>query len=336
MDNSNKLFISENCWKYEVLDTPEKFRITPNKEDRKEFPEILYKFYGLDNYSVDALLYSYLYASYPNDLNDPFDSVGTLWEIHEELITKLLENSIDPKFSRERNAQEKLKQIIFSSIGIVSMGNNINNIAMWNYYNDYKGFAIEFDTKCLQTDNSLPENDKSKRYGPFQINYLDRLQTTIITDENDIDISTLYSTNVKSEYWKQEDEFRFLAEAPEGITYKIPEDKENDLKGIERRSFYDRTCIRRVFLGYKFFTPENEFANDDKNWDNLHSHLDFIVTINTGDCLKLQLLNKLFELGVEIIYTRANYKDLKLYLDARYKITKVKGNSFTFEAIQGI
>lgn len=66
-------------WKYRFNESD---RVTPFEvipKDEYPIPDTMFKFYALNDFSLDALLNGYVYATHPSEFND-------LYDCHEQLI----------------------------------------------------------------------------------------------------------------------------------------------------------------------------------------------------------------------------------------------------------
>lgn len=252
-------------WKYIVdkFDNEIKYSILPPVDFSK--PISLFKYYPLSNTSVEAFTNKYFYASHPFQFNDPYDCFKYLIEFDDNSIDyfyhffQLLYSKSEVDRLYRLNNREQLISYIrsyyfnstFSQIGILCLADNPIDIRMWAYFTNQKGFAIKFNLSKLET--ICPKNQESIQFhGPFPINY----QSKFITKRFDEDwyLSALYNTNVKSDFWKHENEFRYLITGKSGLY--IP-GHDNIEKRDNRRIFYNSDCVEEIVLGFRFFDYED-------------------------------------------------------------------------------
>jgi len=225
------------------------FEIIPDIE--RPIPETLFKLYGLNNFSIDALLNGYIYGSHPSQLNDYFDCNAQMLEFDESSIRFLLSHGaghldIDRLIVGEPNRAQKItrdtfNEIIYQKLGIISLTEDPYNLLMWSYYTNHKGFQVQFDLSKLSF----------KKHGPFPINYREELESVRIS-RDDTEVGVLMQTNLKHEGWKHENEWRVLGEKENMVS---PTLSNMDNFGCEDRKFrYDSlSVIKSVQLGIRFF-----------------------------------------------------------------------------------
>lgn len=223
--------------------------ISPNNQT---CPNSLFKFYALSENSLNALENGYLYGSHPNQLNDLFDCHTKLIEIDQfEVILDFFGTEYSEAILREQfeNNDEELlqrtsvnfREIMYRYFGIISLTSNPNNIQMWSYYNDHKGFLVEIDPEGLEFDYS----------GPFPINYRENPNTVKVSEFGTAAI--LYQSAIKDIHWQHEEEWRIIASSKEALESKGFKTLEK-LDGIPREFHYSKDAIKTVALGNRFFT----------------------------------------------------------------------------------
>ena len=95
---------------------------------------MLYKYYPLTPYNLDALKVGYFYFSKAKCLNDPFDMTFGL--LSQNIINKLYSDD-----SQKELASEKMK-----NYGVCCFSEKWNNNILWAYYaNNYSGFVVGYD-----------------------------------------------------------------------------------------------------------------------------------------------------------------------------------------------
>lgn len=221
-----------------------KFEIIP-PASHKKCPATLFKYYALNFDNVDALRKSYLYASYPEQLNDPYDCHHELIEYSikdKENIKNILSNECESELN-ETQALIRYNNRKFQHFGVISMTTQSVNTLMWAHYSKNSGFMLEFDYNKF---------DKAF-FGPFPINYTENFEA-IITNKLPYWSSFLRQTNVKSEVWKYEEEWRFIAHSKEPMHIPSIDEKDNFEKD---RKFKYNNSLKSITLGSLFFGKEN-------------------------------------------------------------------------------
>lgn len=228
--------------------------IIPNKDVLR--PKTFFKYYALTDNSVDALTNMYIYATHPNQFNDPFDcnekliefdsweDIELLWEKREwfDNIKKCypcLEDAC-------RFSAKVFKTLIYRKLGLVSLAPIYNNYLMWALYAQNSGFCVEFDVSQFPF----------RHFGPFPINYVKEIPYPIHISITGGSIAMLIQSNVKNSWWKYEDEWRLYIPNPNGFDMKsFGEDAEqfNQFGEHDRKFKYPLAALRSVILGKSFF-----------------------------------------------------------------------------------
>lgn len=271
------------CFLYKYNFESREFKVLPDKF--KPSPVTLFKYYALDNNSIDALINSYIYVSHPKQLNDIYDSSEHLLIFDDEAINmKILNESSlsdlqkkeilnDKNFLTEAN-----KEIIYSKLGIFSMTETPDNMLMWAHYTKNRGFAIEFNFEKLKNSST------GRIHGQFPMNYINNIEP-IHLSMVDFRCALLMQSNIKQKNWEYENERRLLVECRDG-DYQLPNSKFQFPDAKERKSYYlDKKAIESIWLATKFF-DEDELSFDIENnagW----------ITLNNNDNIvyKLEILS---------------------------------------------
>lgn len=231
------------------------FEVFPNEPTDK--PQVLYKLYGLSEHSIDSLIHQYIYATHPSQLNDIFDCNEELLNFDDvESIKNFLKDSIpDEKLyslikhdfdNLKTFTQRHFREKIYRKWGVFSMTGNPNNVLMWSYYGNNKGYCIEFDITKFPF----------KYYGPFPINYQPKIDALSIKRIG-IHIGIIAQCNIKDEIWKHENEWRLMIAAPDGQDMFSPNfELLKRLGGHDRKFKYPLAAIKSVALGNRFFEPD--------------------------------------------------------------------------------
>ena len=249
MKENNSIFIEYAGWKYVFNPNnhiKRKFEVIP--PEPKQPPNSLYKYFGLNKYSLDALRKGYLYASCPQELNDRFDCMSNLID-----FSNITQDQVFDFYSGFQHTKEEITQdynkfhkdfclhypvSLWAGFGIISMTNNYLNPTMWAHYaSSNHGFTVKF--KWVNFHEHI--------LGPFPINY----QKEWIPIDFRIGemISFLYMTNIKSLSWSYEDEWRFIGLRPKMSIPRFREEPEF----INNRKFqYSENAIEEIILGNMF------------------------------------------------------------------------------------
>lgn len=248
-----------NEWQYIDKSEGDKylFEVIPPASLNKTPPTTLFKYYALNCNSVDSLKNSYLYAPDFRQLNDPYDCLHQLVEYSQEdhkRLNDLFDNEWKEKHEGKGLSGDQGSKIFhyqkFNFFGIISMTTQPDNTLMWAHYAQNKGFAIELDYKKF---------DREVFLGPFPINYTNCFEPLKASNNTFNDIF-LRQTNIKSDVWDYEDEWRFLAHKKTPM--HIPGIGEKDDVKTHRK-FTHKDCLKSITLGINYFNLEQ--SSDKQN-----------------------------------------------------------------------
>lgn len=300
-----------------------------------EKPKYIFKFYALNEFSIDAFTNSYFYASHPYDLNDYLDSSPFLfwtskpldYSYYESFLGFLFPNNKQEllKFYEEDISKESLCkgyislfwEVLSNKFGVVSMTAKENNPLMWPHYTQEKGFQIKFKTEELEKSIETiiqNENGNNTYLGFIPTNYTKDLVPIDICEFPNMAIPLYYITNVKSNNWSYECEWRFiLSKENMGVPYSktgLSGREDHFIRKENRFAYYEKNLVEEITLGMNFFnTKEYEIVkisekdiqvklkNNKENW-NFES--------------QKKLLNYVFE----------NLKDKLYYSGVKYEVNE--------------
>ena len=273
-----------------------------------------FKYYALTDYSVDALTHLYVYASHPNQLNDPFDCADGLIRFDDIESAKVFSEHLFPEIEKffennEENILEFVKSayrtFLYTELGILSLSKSWNDLSMWSAYTAHKGFCAEFDVFSFPFDF----------WGPFDIDYQETLEGKSVR-EIGLPKLSLYQTNVKLKIWEHEHEWRLLIKAPTGFSLEPFGEKSDFLKQkftdyLDRKYKYPIKCLKSVCLGLDFFDDvtsiisenEREYIAMDKNKNAV---LAFLALSRTPTYVLQEEDLKLTRTPIDIIQIREN------------------------------
>ena len=152
-------------------------------------PLTFYKYYALTEYNVEALTNMYLYATHPNQLNDPldcaeglieFDDIGVIRSFWESQYTSFLSLCNGNEEAIKEFTRNAYKTYLYMKWGVLSLSANSLDIPMWSAYTNHNGFCVELDF------SDFPY----KTVGPYPVNYLDKLES-ISVNKNTIQLTTI-------------------------------------------------------------------------------------------------------------------------------------------------
>jgi hypothetical protein len=178
----------------------------------------LYKYFSLNEYSLDSLKNDYVYLSNPKDFNDPFDCNRNLIIEKQKEIEKW-------------QYVETLNDI--SNIGISCFSENGMEPLLWSHYADsYSGFCVKFKCDFL--------NQKNKELIKLKKVIYSQSPNSISIDSN---FAKYYQYYLKLDNWSYENEWRLLFHNP---------------STVQNKCNFNVNSIEEISIGYKFMNPRND------------------------------------------------------------------------------
>lgn len=188
----------------------------------------LFKYYNSNLNSIDSLLNSYFFLANPSSFNDPFDSNKNLIVDFEKDNSKILKNN-------------------FEDIGICSFCEDINHPIMWAHYtNNYRGFAIEFDTedfKLYIEENQFKGNDIKEGFQISKVIYVNY----IVPIQKAFEFHKRYLFATKGKFWEVEKEWRIIGELNQNR--------------IDRRLYFNPEIVKNIYLGFNLCREDETAVN---------------------------------------------------------------------------
>lgn len=227
-----------------------------DKKSEKEGPETLLKYYECNEYSYDALINYYLWASHPEQFNDPFDCSPKLWDADSfttDKIRRFINFDDHPEYQEFLKTRGEILELVQIKTGVICLnsGNKENEDLFWGYYSNQKGFAIEFSKDKL-----------SSAFGsdPMKVNYFtnDTFEKYSLpdTEEKFFEITKKWIKQ-KKQIWNHEDEFRY-------IFFNCNSMPSLNLgNSVTRKKNYSPDCIANITLGLKFFGDCQKLISGD-------------------------------------------------------------------------
>jgi len=252
----------------------------------KQIPIKLYKYYSLNENSVDGLLSGYLFASHPYHLNDYADSGLSLIDYSKKpsfKFFKALYSNFPFNYSDEKVAKsyeqiedgsiflQDLYPRLFYDNGIISLSQNGYSDLMWPHYTKEEGFQLEFDVKGLldSIEKKLSRQNEVVSFHP--INYSKHRRVITITEkiEKYPALALLYITSIKDINWSYEDEWRIIvSKGAMGIPWLnrgyVVNENSPGREGA-RKVFYDGIFVTGITLGANFLTHKSYFLSKYEN-----------------------------------------------------------------------
>lgn len=316
--------ISDWIYRYDTKEN--KFEVIPNIKIQK--PQTLYKYFSMKDHHIESLKHMYLWAAHPDSFNDLYDCYFNIQNFHPEFMIHYMSNYQSLELVKENYARnpkgftEGFKHFFradkFRKFGLISFSESHTNILLWSYYNENKGFAIEFDYSLF------PANF----HGPFLMNYCSGyFNELLIKTEEDAALMLLYMSTIKNKQWKHEKEWRIIVESPKDKIMFAPKIQQlKNLGGHDRKFDYPFEAIKSVVLANYFFEIEEISWPNDKI---------LCITLLENIDKKGTILNFLVEREIATkIITREVRKGNTFRLDFRVGYLKKMGeNKYQFKAI---
>src|SRR3990172_1850957 len=213
-------------------------------EDKKDFPDVLYRYTTLSANSFSCLINKTVWFADPRSFNDPFDCRFSILESSPKsfkMPAKLGAEIMVEKFNACKKGEEydsskeyryKLEKAL-NEIGVLCMSICNDNMLMWSHYADnHQGFCLGF---------KMIGNDKFKvRPVVYEGKYIE-FKIEDFADNLDMYIKDVIFN--KASCWAYEKEYRIVIEIPNG---------EDSRRNVKWGHFM---TLDSVYLGYK--TPEH-------------------------------------------------------------------------------
>jgi hypothetical protein len=218
---------------------------------KQELPETLIKYYECNKYNCEAVINSYIWASHPKQFNDPFDCPMEVWDknsFSDDIFKKIIHPDFYKNFGHilMRNPRDEYIKFMNLFTGIICLNKYVekNEDLLWGYYNQQKGFSVEFSSYELSNNfNSVPEEVQYREPNQFRIFQIPK---------NIQDASALFPLltdwiKQKKRIWENESEWRY-------IFFDCNYDPCSGYGMIEtRKKEFSLDSIKRITLGFKFF-----------------------------------------------------------------------------------
>lgn len=323
----HKEIVSYDCDKKEFKYTLN--GVTVNSEFL--IPKNLYKFYSLNNYSLEALSENYLYASNNLELNDVLDcsykilSFDSFKNIEKSKLFYQILASLNVNDSNKmsiinhesKNNFINLNKFIYYHFSHkyrnISLTEKFDNVLLWSHYARNNGFCIEFNSKSLIENDTLNKDVSKIYYRPIQ--YMDNIEVLDIFkkgfNKKEILIPFLYLTNVKTKDWKYEEEYRITIFKND---MDVPFNKLNSAyqyyKGRNNSNFnYSENAIKRIFIGRNFLN--STFIKCEINNGSIFFNLiKFDDSVYKNECERIKVKNEyeIFKQFMSILFEKYSKK----------------------------
>lgn len=139
-------------------------------------PNSLYKYYYLNENSIDVIKNNTLHFSHSFNMNDLMDGSFLVWDVEEMVSDYMKKNYALPheKIKYFRNLLHKLSNEYLKYLGTFSACENYTNDLLWSHYTNERGFCIQLDTQKIK------EALKNFTSYLFPINYGELMQINLM------------------------------------------------------------------------------------------------------------------------------------------------------------
>lgn len=166
---------------------------------------IVYSFRRVSVYALSDLIANSITVAHPSQMNDPFDSLFTLWASEENLKNICEGKSHIPTFSESFNFY-RMRSFVGNKT-LTSDNRLVRNIIMWSHYaDDHKGYCIKYRL----SKHFIKKSDD----GTFKHHYLRRvcyIPSKKIMSVNCSNMTTDELFTTKSNQWSRESEIRLVS-----------------------------------------------------------------------------------------------------------------------------
>lgn len=249
-------------------------------------PKVLYKYYAINNLSMNALTNMYVYATHPMQFTDKNDCSKEIVKIDNiETALKIIENDEIIKQLKEicgcnnddiiKFADEAYYELIYRKWGILSLCDTFDNVSLWNDIAKDDGFCIAFDYS------------KWSFYSvPYPISY-EKVIPRLRSSKTYFPTALLVQCMVKLEKYNKEKEWRMIINSP----------KDEDMESFgkyrnlpmtnyhNRHFFYPYESVMCIILGHHFFgnsvrvVSETEYRVDFMQESPITQIIDFLIEV---------------------------------------------------------
>ena len=243
-------------------------------------PQTILKYNPCTQYSKEAFIEHYLFASHPFRLNDLMDGKSysiDMRNVSDELYYEIKRQTIEqaplivegkyfnqlyPEIDKNRELLQKaICDSYFCFGGIVSLTTDRFNELMWSHYTNETGYVIEFNTSLLLRDiANHPLNIPVLKNIFFKsICYKEHPTGISCSKHPDIHEINLHNATQKNKVWNYENEWRLIVTSYPflGIPKLHPNMDEKYTDISKRKLYYTSENIKRIYLGKKFWSAEN-------------------------------------------------------------------------------
>lgn len=262
-------------------------KFNENKSDvevilKTEVPKKLYKYYALNNWSINNLIDEKIHFSHPYTLNDIMDGNFQLLNVdktYEKFITRTNRRDVSKtEFTKELY---KKSNEYYKHIGVFCLTDSFSNNLFWPHYTFEQGFSVEFNSKKFL---SSFDNEKIKTipisYEKLKSIDLDKytIENSVVINgrpelETNINLGLYYVLSFKDCIWKYENEWRIvlkkenLGDLAHPLNLIDNQLYEEQLKNLNNRNInINADSIEKIILSNLFF-HKSRFCNQIRNED---------------------------------------------------------------------
>lgn len=298
-----------------------------NEEDEIEvipkikIPKKLYKYYSVNNNSLNSLIDKKVHFSHPYTLNDLMDGnfqLLDLDDIYKNYISRAKNKNISLHNFRKFLYQQSSEY--YKHIGVYCLTDSYANNLFWPHYTFEQGFSIEYNT-----DKFLHSFKNEIKILPITYEKLKSINLDKYTREKkiiangklgintNINLGLYYTLSYKDEIWKYENEWRIilkkknLGELSHPLNAINDGDYNKELKNLKNRNIsIEPESIEKIILSNLFFHKSR--FNHQMRIDNLDHYFfrkkdaeNFTLLFSFFKEMEMNFNNKLFQIDRQFL-----------------------------------
>ena len=291
-------------------------------------PKTIFRYLKFNDYSVNGILNSQVWASQPDTFNDIFDSSHSLIDVskvewgHIKQLYEPIEDAErlfnTDKGSFLRDFHFTFYQFMLSKMGVMCTTGSYCNELFWSYYNNHEGICLEYDFL------NFPPNFM----GPFPMNYVDEDNFKKIDFSQYAPyVSFLMLTNIKKSIWKHEDEYRFLIEPEktgEFVTTGKYQNDDNPYPRSLRLVNIPQDSLKSITISFRLFN----------NGDIINGFQEgHIISFNSHNSeLKIKLFDFIIKNNITV-YSMEYHKETLKFNRRQLKISPIDMGRYLIQII---
>ena len=245
-----------------------------------DIPKKLYKYFSINEKSLENLKNNKVHFSHPFNLNDIMEGNTQLWDLKD--FIKEYQQNTNFNYNEQQISQfinQELPEEVFKHRGVLCLTTNFNNNLFWPHYTSETGICIEYNSDFfLQSFKNLDYIIFPMDYKTLdRINFNEYIITTKINNQVDVNVNLpiIYSLSVKDKIWEYEEEWRIVIKKDNlgkiSHPLKIIDDstfKEEKSSLTNRNITYNPKSIEKIIFSTLFFSNKifNKIEKNNGNY----------------------------------------------------------------------